>query len=122
LRIANRCEEFLEDPQQVNDDLLYPPQGNKGISLWSVSRYIRGLVSAKLDEEMKKEEEKLREEDCADGVARLMKLRENINRILDKEMHVRVDNKVTDDGIKFFYMDIPILSEKYDQILKGQEE
>jgi uncharacterized protein YlzI (FlbEa/FlbD family) len=43
----------------------------------------------------------------------LRQLKDHIERLLGKEFYVKTDIRECRDGIKYFYMDIPILWEKY---------
>jgi hypothetical protein len=113
LRIANKCKDIPEDVQKINKELCFPPQRDKGISLWSVSRYVRGLISVLLCERLEKVKKSLPELNDNEIEQELRQLKDHIERLLGKEFYVKTDIRECRDGIKYFYMDIPILWEKY---------
>lgn len=116
LRISNECVDLQDDIQQLNEELKYPPRMDKGISLWSVSRYVKGIISTLLVQRMKSSAARIKK--YPESAAKeLEALKETIERVLGEEFEVQVGNAITDDGKKYFYMDIPILASKYERLL-----
>ncbi|MBD5518934.1 MAG: hypothetical protein HDR07_10805 [Lachnospiraceae bacterium] len=123
LRIANKCGQEEIDVEHINEELCFPPRRNKGISLWSISRYVYGLLSILLCNEIELVKEEIHKTVDHDSVmAVLEQLRGTVSRTLREEFCVKVDVKKGKDGIKYFYMDIPILKGKYDEIFKIRKE
>lgn len=118
LRIMNKCREEKE-VKSVNAELNYPPQGNQGISLWSVSRYVKGAVSVLIYKKLRKLEEKIRgAENCDIIRAELEEFKQILEQIWERpEFRVRAGTAYSESGDKYFYMDIPILTEKYKELL-----
>ena len=118
LRIMNKCRKEKE-VKSVNAELNYPPQGNQGISLWSVSRYVKGAVSVLIYKKLRKLEEKIRgAENCDIIKAELEEFKQILEQIWERpEFRVRAGTAYSESGDKYFYMDIPILAEKYKELL-----
>ena len=115
LRIANRCDHMERSVEEINRGLKYPPKRNEGISLWSMSRYIKSIIATRLDNwiyEIKRtfhcfgSKEEIQEE--------IRHLKNSIEKLLGGEYDVKVGTTVEDD-VQYFYMDIPILAEKYSE-------
>lgn len=117
LRIANKCEMMTKSVSQINAELRFPPQRDNGISLWSVSRFVRGMISVLLQHRILKTKEILEDmesiEKREEALNRLYLL---IEKFLSSKFFVKVDIKEDEEGIKYFYMDIPILFEKYKEL------
>lgn len=113
LRIANQVGENVgeKDPQQIMEELHYPPEEeHQGISLWSMSRYIKSMVASKLNEELK-ELERLA---SPIGEEILRRKKHRILRFLGNEFQVAVE--IVKIGEKsFFSVSVPILAEKYEE-------
>ena len=118
LRIMNKCREEKEI-KSVNEELNYPPQGNRGISLWSVSRYVKGIVSVLICKKLKILEERVRgAENCDIIRSELEEFKQILEQIWERpEFRVRAGTAYAEGGDKYFYMDIPILTEKYKELL-----
>lgn len=117
LRIANKCGQENIDVKQINEELEFQPRRNKGISLWSISRYIYGLISILLRKEIELFKSGI---NTADNVILLFEeLKETISEALGDQFKVSVGVEKGYGGIKYFYMDIPILGEKYRNIFKS---
>lgn len=113
LRIMNQCKEE-KDVTSINAELNYPPQGNQGISLWSVSRYIKGMVSILIHKKLKNLREKIQGMENCDIIKELEEFKQIVENIWEKpEFRVRTGTACDKDGNKYFYMDIPILTEIY---------
>lgn len=118
LRIANKSDEKKKDINKVKEELLFPPHKDKGISLWSVSRYIRGLVSVCINKLVKKTESRLLLIDEQEKkLEEIMALRNALESVFGDSFYVRAEVAKKSDGISYFYMDIPILEAKYKDII-----
>lgn len=125
LRIANKCGGKEANVDKINEELCFPPQKDKGISLWSISRYVASVYSVLLAKEMKQTAVKLESMvDESDRRLELRRLKKILNQVLGEEFSVKAGSGMDKNGIKYFYMDIPILVEKYETLLaieKGGE-
>lgn len=127
LRISNRCEKGKKSNENINvkseelqkninDGLRYPPKKNGGISLWSMSRYVKSIISILLENKICSVKRELynshTKEDISKDVNELMAL---IEKLQSEEYNVRAGTLDEEDG-QYFYMDIPILAEKYAEL------
>ncbi len=120
LRIANQIGENPREkrPEQIMEELRYPPEEeNQGISLWSMSRYIKGMVASKLSKELKELEE-LR--DSVDEKT-LMRKRRRILRFLGKDFRICVENLRIGEKL-YFSVSVPILADKYEEQMEDDIE
>jgi hypothetical protein len=116
LRIANIVGENSEGsrPSVINKELKIPPIGDdNGISLWGMSRYIKKLISAII-------ENKIRQfagipESQRKGLS--SELRSTICRLLSDEFEVSVKREAVGEN-EYFSVFVPILAEKYKEFLK----
>lgn len=113
LRIANQIGENMGEktPQQIMEELCYPPEEeHQGISLWSMSRYIKGMISSKLNEDLKKLEESTTPI-CKET---LLRMKNQIVRFLGNEFQILVETcKIGDKS--YFSVSVPILADKYEE-------
>ena len=116
LRIANRCQNIKKSADQINSELSLPPLKDNGISLWSVSRFVRGLLSTILRKKLKKTMEIIQGQDNNSVTDILERLGDLIKKYLSDEYRVKVSVKCGIDGSNYFCIDIPILSEKYAEL------
>lgn len=113
LRIANQIGENPDEktPEQIMEELQYSPEEeNQGISLWSMSRYIKGMIASTLSEELKELE---KSELPIDGRS-LLRKKYRILRFLGKEFQICVE-KLEIGEKKYFSVSVPILAEKYEE-------
>jgi len=114
LRIANLAGQSQRDINDINEELKYPPANEeKGISLWSVSRYIKSIIYSvlymtyeKLDADIRYCQKKNIDE-----------YKESLEQLLGSEFEVRAD-WVTSGEEKYFSLEIPVLAGKYQRFLK----
>lgn len=117
LRIANAVGENAgeKEADQINAELKTPPDGEKeGISLWSMSRYVKKIISCLIRVElqnMEKTTENVSQE-------QLVFLQKMINRLLSDEFATYV-KKEDICKKKFFSVIVPVLKEKYNEFLLG---
>lgn len=113
LRIANQAEENRgeKSPEQIMEELYYPPEEeNQGISLWSMSRYIKSMVASKLSEELRTLEKSKSPVDEES----LMRKKYRILQFLGDEFLIFVEKREI-NGKTYFSVSIPILAEKYEE-------
>lgn len=115
LRITNRCRNSMsqEKIEEINRSLDYPPGKMDGVSLWSMSRYIKGIISVILRHCLEMLEQKLtvvKQEGC---IRELERQKLIIEDLLSERFWVRVGMEVL-EGSKYFYTEIPVLSKKYE--------
>lgn len=117
LRIANQyCGEKI-NADSVNQELEFPPRKDKGISLWSVSRYVQRTVSICLNKFMMRAHKNFLLMNNGERKKYLMELKEILEYSLGEDFAVKADIINKNNGIKYFHMDIPILVDKYKEIL-----
>ena len=93
------------------EELQYSPEEeNQGISLWSMSRYIKGMVASKLSEELRELE---KSGSPIDGRT-LARKKHRILRFLGNEFQICVE-KLEIGEKKYFSVSVPILAEKYEE-------
>ncbi|MBD5483037.1 MAG: hypothetical protein HDR15_11055 [Lachnospiraceae bacterium] len=111
LRISNKCGDNVNSDKNINAGLRYPPKKNDGISLWSVSRYVKSIISILLENKISNVKRELDDlcikEDILENVNGLKAM---VEKFLGEEYDVKAG--ISEDG-RYFYMDIPILAEKY---------
>lgn len=116
LRIANQVGEnkTAKKSAQVMEELKYPPEeDNQGISLWSMSRYIKWVVSSILDEKIKVFEKNTGFEPNRKWTHMEYKqLKRQIERLLGEEFQISVEER-ENNGKAYFSILVPILAEKY---------
>lgn len=113
LRIANEIGENPGDktPQQIMEELCYPPEEeHQGISLWSVSRYIKGIIASILDANLKE----LEQSESPVCERMLTRTKQRILQLLGDEFRILVETKKVDEKF-YFSVSVPILSEKYEE-------
>lgn len=111
LRIANRVGDNPEQKsaEQIMDDLRYPPEEeNQGISLWSMSRYIKRVIASILDERLKELER------CKEGVPfmELERLGQQIVQMLGEEFQITVQRNRAGEE-EYFSVLVPVLAGKF---------
>lgn len=122
LRITN-AEEHMTDEEirKINEELRYPPQPDKGISLWSVSRYLKGIMSALLQKILVD----TRQHICDNikksrGWDENIKILEDVKELIDegcsKKYNIVVGTTTDNETECFFYIDIPVVKEKYNKL------
>ncbi|RKJ04896.1 hypothetical protein D7X87_10005 [bacterium D16-54] len=116
LRIANQVGESKtqKEPAQVMEELKYPPEeDNQGISLWSMSRYIKWVVASILDEKIKVfEKNKGFESNREWDPMEYRQLKRQILRLLGEEFQIFVEER-ENNGKVYFSIMVPILAEKF---------
>ena len=116
LRIANQVGEnkTQKEPAQVMEELKYPPEeDNQGISLWSMSRYIKWVVASILDEKIKVfEKNKGFESNREWDPMEYRQLKRQILRLLGEEFQIFVEER-ENNGKVYFSIMVPILAEKF---------
>lgn len=115
LRIANVVGENTGEitALQLNTELAAPPDGEKqGISLWSMSRYVKKVTACIIHSKLKQIERMPEEEQ----VKHLEVLKGQIIRMLSEEFatYVAIENV---NGKKYFSVVVPVLAEKYHEFL-----
>lgn len=113
LRIANRIGENPgnKSPQQIMEELRYPPEEEQqGISLWSMSRYIKGMTASILDRDLRK----LEKAEMPVTEEKLKKMRCQILRFLGREFELVVEKQQIGTET-YFSVSVPILACKYEE-------
>lgn len=113
LRIANRCIATEWPVEETNKKLQYPPKRDDGISLWSMSRYVKGMIATLLNNKFYKMEKSLIKLRSNKDIREAINIfREQVEKLMGGEYDVKVGITKEDDA-QYFYVDIPILLDKY---------
>lgn len=116
LRIANRYIDMKHPVEEINERLKYPPKRDDGISLWSMSRYVKRIIATLLNNKICNVNNKLGASCSKENVQKEMNaLKMLVEKLLGKEYDVKVGINEEND-MRYFYMDIPILAEKYSEL------
>lgn len=113
LRIANQIGENPGEkmPQQIMEELRYPPEEeHQGISLWSMSRYIKGMISSVLDGNLKE----LENLNHPISIETLKRTKKRILRLLGDEFQIFIEKREIGEKV-YFSVSIPILAGKYEE-------
>lgn len=114
LRMANLAGQDQRDEDEINEELKCPPTNEeKGISLWSMSRYIKGIIYSMLYStyrDLLQNLEFCKKED-------ILEYRRNIENLLGNEYEVKV-SWISCGEEKYFSLEIPVLAKKYQRFLK----
>lgn len=115
LRIANKCTDMECSVEETNMKLKYPPKRDDGISLWSISRYLKGMIATLLDNKICKVKESLDKFQSSEDVREVFNVfRDQLEKLMGGEYDVKVG--IDGEGeVQYFYVDIPILMEKYEE-------
>lgn len=111
LRLANRIGKGAgsRTPEQIMEGLRYPPEEeDQGISLWSMSRYIKRIIANDLNADIKKLE---RSADNIDHDS-LVSLGGKIKEMMDEEFRIAIRKETVGDK-EYFSVLLPVLAEKY---------
>lgn len=106
LRISNRMNQSY--PKEEKDNILeIPPYDHDGISIWTVSRYLKSFAATILNRKILR-----MEKDLSDiSEEKLQILRDEVEQ-LPEDVKVRIEY-VNRDGEDYFSIVIPIFAEKY---------
>ena len=112
LRISSKLNKSeMPEGSEIEDDALLdiPPFDEEGISIWSLSRYLKSYAATVINSKLRDLEE--RELITEDELAQLKDVMEQ----LPDKVKVRSEEKYV-DGEKYFTVVVPILAEKYKSI------
>ncbi len=115
IRITNQVGESIEQikPEQIMEELKYPPEeDHQGISLWSMSRYIKRVVAGIIDEKIKALKNRKSASYAQSMAEECMKLKRQILRLLGEEFQIYVEKREKNHKVYFSIL-VPILAEKY---------
>ena len=118
LRISNKCVEAGTETDQINSQLEYPPGRDQGISVWSISRYIRKMVSVMAQDMIQKTVKETAEMDDKKAYDKCMKLRDALEDLLERRCRVKASVKKY-GAEEYFCMEVPIFYKKYEEFLEG---
>ena len=110
MRIKNKSIRAINRIKEINEEIHYPPQPNKGISLWSMSRFIKSMISTLLTK-------RLKDMDTPSKIS-MEKEKELIEKYMGEAYDVKVGEYKDKAGEMWFYLDIPILAQKYTEFEK----
>ena len=116
LRITNEIGTCVKEKTAlaINKDLQMPPAGEKdGISLWSMSRYVKMLIAHLIYSKLRKVEKNVGEND-----RQLQQIRNEMKELLSDKYNTYVE-KFDIENKKYFSIVIPVLKEKYNKYLGG---
>lgn len=117
LRIVNRSIDTKLECliEETNMKLRYPPRIDEGISLWSMSRHVKRIIATLLDKKICKVRSSL-DNVYSNGEVRekISCLRNQVEKLMGGEYDVKVGKDRKEDA-QYFYVDIPILLEKYSE-------
>lgn len=109
IRISNKLSKSCH-VEAKNDFLEVPPYDEEGISIWTVSRYLKSFAATILNRDLLKLEKKLPEVTEEE----LLKMRKAICN-LPEQVQVRVQKKYVGEEA-YFSIVLPLLAEKYGNI------
>ncbi|MCM1043920.1 MAG: hypothetical protein NC417_00265 [Candidatus Gastranaerophilales bacterium] len=113
--LENRDSAPEKTLKEINAEQLYPPRRERGISLWSVSRYIRSMISSMLEKKLRDAAGQL--DDLPDMQCKknkLIQLKSMIEKMTSEEYYIRVSKEEGGAGKTYFCVDIPILAKRYE--------
>lgn len=113
LRILNISAGEPKNLEKIKMEMDYPPGKDSGISLWSMSRYIKSLISTiakNCIEAYKKGKANVQE---CDRLAVLSELKEILEDLFSERFLIDLGYKEV-EGEKMFSVEIPILAKKYE--------
>lgn len=116
LRISNKCSEKGTTADKTNNELNYPPAKGKGISLWSMSRYIKSMISSIIGDMLKKTESQISVMSEEEKKKALAHLKMDIDTLMEKDCRIMARIKVHEDA-DYFCIDVPVFSSKYEKYL-----
>ena len=120
------CEDYLlQQIEIINEELHYPPQKNQGISLWSVSRYIKGILSIIIKHKLDSVDIKWEEYESKRVKNELLKLKQWMEKYLSNEYDISVcrRTRISEENHEvFFCIDIPLYAEKYPDALFKEDK
>lgn len=108
LRIKNKSIKAIDRIKEINEEIHYPPQPNKGISLWSISRFIKSMISTLLTKHVKD----------MNTPSKISAEKLLIEKYMGEAYDVKVGQYKDKAGEMWFYLDIPILAQKYTEFKK----
>ncbi len=114
LRILNISGGENKDLDKIRQDLEYPPGRDAGISMWSMSRYIKSLVSTLADNCIKGYAKRMCTYTVEEKSLYMEKLKEKLDRLFSDEYQIQVEYE-KDKNDTFFSVEIPILAKKYEK-------
>lgn len=114
LRILNFSNGEGKNIEQIRREMLSPPGPDSGISLWSMSRYIKSIVSRLTINCLDKYREVLADCSMEEQKKLLLELRSFLDDLLSDSYMIKVDGNAIDSK-KYFSVEIPILAEKYEK-------
>lgn len=122
LRIANKSDITAAEIKLINEKLHYPPQKNQGISLWSVSRYIKGMLSALIKKRLDDVDKECEKCDMESRKQKLIELRAVLQKYMSEDFDIRVCRRTRVSKCSeevFFCIDIPLYRERYSDFSIG---
>lgn len=125
LRIANRSEITEQQIEKINEGLHYPPKTNQGISLWSVSRYIKAILSALLRKKVNDVDKECEGSDSTVVKQKMLRLKTTLMKYMSEEYEISVCRRIAvTNGIEaaYFCIDIPLYKEKYSDVWEEKNE
>lgn len=114
LRILNFSNSDGKSVEQIRREMLSPPGPDAGISLWSMSRYIKSIISTLAANCLNKYRETLTTHSAEEQKDLLVELRSFLVDLLSERYMIKV-NRGTIGDRKYFSVEIPILAEKYEK-------
>lgn len=108
LRIVNISAGELKNLEKIKMEMNYPPGRDSGISLWSMSRYIKSLVSTIADKCIKEYKSRGNE------FATLSELKKMLDVLFSEKYSINIEYKEVEHQ-KMFSVEIPILAQKYEE-------
>ncbi|MBD5545762.1 MAG: hypothetical protein HDR01_16355 [Lachnospiraceae bacterium] len=114
LRMANLAGWDKRKAEEINKELKHPPANEEdGISLWSMSRYIKGIICSIMHESYNKLTENIERCKAKD----ILEYKGNIEKLLGSDFEVKADWIKCGEEL-YFSLEIPILAERYWKFLK----
>lgn len=114
LRIANLAGWDKRKAEEINEELKHPPANEEdGISLWSMSRYIKCIIYSILHDSYNELKENIECYKAKD----ILEYKRDIEKLLGSDFEVKADWIKCGEEL-YFSLEIPILAEKYQKFLK----
>lgn len=114
LRMANLAGWDRRKAEEINEELKHPPANEEdGISLWSMSRYIKGIIYSILHDSYNELSKNIKRCKAKD----ILEYKGNIEKLLGSDFEVKADWIDCGEEL-YFSLEIPILAERYWKFLK----
>jgi UTP-glucose-1-phosphate uridylyltransferase len=113
LRIMNLIKKMDKSIEQINQLLERPPRRDGGISLWSMSRYMKSVISTLISNCIQQGEERMQKQPLCERKIILHDMKTCIEELMGINYQVRAE-EIDLQEAKGFCVCVPVLTQKYD--------